>query len=42
VITENIYPQAEDLVALIQHHYQQGHVVPAYQALPIYLRDDVV
>jgi tRNA threonylcarbamoyladenosine biosynthesis protein TsaB len=38
----NRYPRAQDLIALASYDYQHGHAVSAEQALPVYLRDDVV
>lgn len=38
----NCYIKAQDIVKLAEVAYQQGEVVDADQALPIYLRDQVV
>ena len=34
-------PHAEDILALALHDWQQGRALPAEQALPVYLRDQV-
>ena len=35
------YPAGEALLSLGEHLYQQGKAVPAYEALPVYVRDEV-
>lgn len=38
---ESLYPLAEYMLPLAQKLYQQGKAVPAEQAVPVYLRDNV-
>lgn len=35
------YPNAEDILPLAEYYYKQGKVVPAEEALPVYMRDNV-
>jgi len=38
---ENVFPQAEQIASLAKVYYAQGKSVPAIEALPVYLRDNV-
>jgi tRNA threonylcarbamoyladenosine biosynthesis protein TsaB len=42
VMVEPLYPRARDLLALAVRAWDAGDAVPAEQALPVYLRDQVV
>lgn len=42
VMAEPLYPRARDLLALAAEAWVAGAAVPAEQALPVYLRDQVV
>ena len=42
VMAEPLYPRARDLLALALRAWDVGEAVPAEQALPVYLRDQVV
>ena len=37
----DFYPQAYDVVQLAAYEYQQGHMVQAHEALPMYIRNKV-
>lgn len=40
-IDENVFPQAEYVAKLAKVYFEQGKSVPAVEALPVYLRDNV-
>jgi len=42
VVAEPLYPRARDLLTLAAEAWAAGEAVPAEQALPVYLRDQVV
>lgn len=41
ILPDYVYPHAYALVRLANRHYTQARVLPAEQALPVYLRDNV-